>query len=108
VYAERKKCEMEKYLGMHLSYRKTYVPSRKKKAAAFAAAWGRLLLAEGLAVSALIHGRVLLMGAHQDLVQRTVVLGVAVIGTGLDGAFDALVGVAVHDIDLLFLCSEIV
>jgi hypothetical protein len=91
-----------------LSYPKNALPSRKKKAAAFAAAWGHLLLAEGLAVSALIHGRVLLMGAHQDLVQRAVVLGVAVIGTGLNGAFDALVGVAVHDIDLLFLCSAIV
>ena len=36
------------------------------------------------------------MGAHQDLVQRAVVFGIAVIGAGLDGAFDALVCIAVH------------
>ena len=61
-----------------------------------------LLLAEGLAVGALIHSGICLVGAYLDLVQRAVVLGVAVIGTGLDSAFDALVGVAVHVIYLLF------
>ena len=55
-----------------------------------------LLLAEGHAVGALVHGGVILMGTHQDAVQRAVVLGVAVIGAGLDGAFNALVGMAVH------------
>ena len=61
-----------------------------------------LLLAEGLAVSALVHGRILLVGAHQDLVQRAVVLSVAVVSAGLDGAFDTLVGIAVHCDILLF------
>ena len=36
------------------------------------------------------------MGTHQDPVQRAVVLAVAVISTGLDGAFDTLVGMAIH------------
>ena len=35
---------------------------------------------EGLAVRALVHGGVGLMGTHLDLVQRAVVLGVAVVG----------------------------
>ena len=42
------------------------------------------------------------MGAHQDLIQRAVVLGVAVVSAGGDGAFDALVGIAVH-LDYLLL-----
>ena len=36
------------------------------------------------------------MGAHQDLVQRTVVLVAAVMGALLDGTFDALVCMTVH------------
>ena len=55
-----------------------------------------LFLPEGLAVGALIHGRVCLVGAHQNLIQRAVVFGVTVIGAGLDGAFDTLVCMAVH------------
>ena len=55
-----------------------------------------LFLPEGLAVSALIHSRIGLVGTHQNLVQRAVVFVVAVIGAGLDGAFDALVCIAVH------------
>ena len=42
------------------------------------------------------------MGAHQDLIQRAVVLGIAVVSAGGDGAFDALVGIAVH-LDSLLL-----
>ena len=57
---------------------------------------GCLLLAEGLAVGALVHGGVGLMGAHQDAVQRAVVLVLAVISALLDGAFDTLVGMTVH------------
>ena len=37
------------------------------------------------------------MGAHQDLVQRAVVLMAAVMGTLLDGTFDTLVGMAIHN-----------
>ena len=60
-----------------------------------------LFLPEGLAVGALIHSRIGLVGAHQNLVQRAVVFGVTMIGTGLDGAFDALVCIAVHVLFLL-------
>ena len=55
-----------------------------------------LALAEGLAVGALVLSGVGLMGAHQDAVQGAVVLAVAMVCAGLDGAFDALVGMAVH------------
>ena len=42
------------------------------------------------------------MGAHQDLLQRAVVGIVTVVSALLDGTLDALVGIAVHGIDLLF------
>ena len=71
-----------------------------KNAAASAAAV-TLFLAEGLAVGALIHGGIGLMGAHQDLIQGAEVFAVAVVCALLDGAFDALVGIAVHICDLL-------
>ena len=74
----------------------------------YSAADESLLLAEGLAVGALIHGGICLMGAHHDLVQRAVVLGVAVVSAGPDGAFDALVCVAVHVMFLLLLDSRLV
>ena len=60
-----------------------------------------LLPAEGLAVSALICGGVDFVGAHQDLVQGTVVLMAAVVGALLDSAFDALVCMTVHNKSLL-------
>jgi len=56
----------------------------------------QLLLAEGLAVGALVGGGVHFVGTHQNLVQRTVVLMTAVMGALLDGTFDALVSMAVH------------
>ena len=68
----------------------------------------QLSLTEGLAVGTLIHGGVCFVSAHQDTVQRAVVLGVAVVSALLDGAFDALVGVAVHIHDLLYLGSALV
>ena len=72
-----------------------------KNAAAIAAAIG-LSLAEGLAVGALIHGGVCFVGAHQNAIQGAVVLGVAVICAGLNGAFDTLVSIAVHLLFLLY------
>ena len=57
----------------------------------------RLLLPEGHAVGALIHGGVAFVGAHQDPVQRTEILVLAVISALMDGALDALVGIAVHN-----------
>jgi len=55
-----------------------------------------LLLAEGHAVGALVHGGIGLVGTHQDLVQGAVVLALAVVGALLDGALDGSVGIAVH------------
>ena len=48
------------------------------------------------------------MGADQDAVQRTVVLAVTVISALLNGAFDALVGLVVHNGLLLFMDSKLV
>ena len=55
-----------------------------------------LLLTERHAVGALIHGGVHFMGTHQDFVQRTEVLMATMVGTLLDSAFDAFVGMTVH------------
>ena len=63
---------------------------------------GSLLFPEGLAVGALFHSGIHLVGAHHDLVQRAAVLAVAVVSALLDGAFDTLVGVGVHIDNLLF------
>ena len=57
---------------------------------------GSSSLAERLAVGALILGRICLVGANQDPVQGAVILAVAVISAGLNGAFDALVSIVVH------------
>ena len=73
----------------------------------FAAA-EELLFPERHAVSTLIHSRVCLMGAYHDSIQRTVVLILTVVCALLHGALDALVGIAVHNIDLLFLSSPLV
>ena len=59
-------------------------------------------LFEGLAVGALIHHGIALMSADHDAIQGAVVLSVAVMSTGLDGAFDALVCMAVHTHFLLY------
>ena len=48
------------------------------------------------------------MGADHDPVQRAVVLVLAVVCALGNGAFDALVGIAVHMADLLFLSSKLV
>ena len=43
------------------------------------------------------------MGAYQNAVQRAVVLGVAVVSALLNGALDALIGMTVHGMFLLFM-----
>ena len=55
-----------------------------------------LLFPEGLAVGALIHGGVCLMGANQDLFQRAVVFVVAVVRALRNGALDTLICVTAH------------
>mgnify|MGYP003309930045 CR=1 FL=1 len=67
-----------------------------------------LSLAEGLAVGALVHSRICLVGTHQDLVQGAVILILAVVSAGLDGAFDALVCMTVHNLFLLLFGTALV
>ena len=81
---------------------------KKKRATAFAAAHGKLLSAEGLAVGALLVGGVHLVGAHLNTIQRTIIGGVAVIGTLLDSTGDTLVCVAIHNNSSFELGSDLV
>ena len=67
-----------------------------------------LLLPEGHAVGALIHGGVGLMGTHQDPLQGAVVSAVAVVCALGNGALDALVGMTVHVFFLLLLKVRLV
>ena len=66
-----------------------------------------LLLAEGLAVGALIHGGIGFVGANQNTIQRAVVLGIAMVGAGLDGALNTFVGIAFHHDFLLFIWCKV-
>ena len=78
-----------------------------RNAAAFAAAHS-LLFPEGLAVGALVHGRILLVSTYQNPIQRTIVLGVTVVRALLDGAFDGHISIVFHDRGLLLLNSGLV
>ena len=62
----------------------------------------KLLLAEGLAVGALVHGGVALVGTYQDAVQGAVVAVGAVVSALLNGAFNALICLTIHCQFLLF------
>ena len=57
---------------------------------------GCLLGSEGVAIGAGGNGGVLFVSADHDLIQGAVVLVLTMVGTLLDGAFDALVGMTVH------------
>ena len=87
-----------------------YFPSdsSRKIAAAKAAAWKNLFFPEGLAVGALVHGGVGLVGAHHNPIQGAVVFVFAVISTLLYGAFDALVGMTVHTQSSFVVASGVV
>ena len=63
-------------------------------AAAAASRGGALLLPEGHAVGALFLGGIALVGAYQNALQSAVIAGAGMVGALVDGAFDALVGVA--------------
>ncbi len=63
----------------------------------------RLFFAEGHTVGALILGGIALMGTYQNPLQRAVVCFVAVVSALMNSTLDALVGIAVHDLFLLFL-----
>ena len=63
-----------------------------------------LLLDEGQAVGALVHRRVALVRADSHVVERAVVLAVAVVAAGDDVTFNCLVCLVckIHSKDLLF------
>ena len=61
----------------------------------------QLLLAEGLAVGALVLSGIHFVGADQNLVQRTEVLVLTMVCTLLDSTFNTLVCVTVHRKSLL-------
>ena len=77
--------------------------SSRKTAAAFCCRNNpvSLLFAEGHAVSALVNSGTHFVGTHQDLIQRAEILVLTMVGTLLDGALDALVGMTVHTKSLL-------
>ena len=86
-----------------------------KSAAAEAAAKNLiLLLPEGLTVGTLIHGRICLMGTHQDPLQRAEICILAVMGALLNSTLNALVCMAIHSVHPPYLrdgvrlpdCSE--
>jgi hypothetical protein len=62
-----------------------------------------LLLTERHTVGALVHGGIGFVGTHHNAIQGTIVLGITMVCAGLDGAFDALVGMAVHSISSFFM-----
>ena len=65
------------------------------------------LLAEGLAVGALICGGIGLMSTNQDPVQGAVVCLLAVMLALLDSAFNALVCMTIHGVLLLLFVMEL-
>ena len=67
-----------------------------------------LLLAEGHAVGALVHGGIHFVGTDHDLVQRAVVFVAAMVGALLDSTLDAFVGMAIHKRTSFDLDSELV
>ena len=67
-----------------------------------------LLLPEGHAVGALVLGRITLMSANQNAIQRAVVCLSAVVCALMHGALDGLVSIAVHDFYLLVKTSALV
>ena len=67
-----------------------------------------LLLPEGLTIGTLVLGGVHFMGAHQNTVQRAVVLVLAMVSALLDGTLDTLVGMTVHKKASFELDSELV
>ena len=89
----KKMCFFRKY---SLDFTGSYALRQGKMRQITAAFSEILLLAEGHAVGALLLGGIGLVGAHTDLVQRAVILVLAVVGAGAHGAPDGLVGMAVH------------
>ena len=98
VYVIKNFYKQENFSSIIISCFPVFVKKIKERRRLFAAAKIALLFPERLAVRALIHGGVCFVGAHKDFVQRAVVCVVAVVCALANGAFDALVGIFVHDL----------
>ena len=61
------------------------------------------LLAEGLAVGALIHGGIGLVSTYQDAIQGAEICILAVVSALRNSTLNALVSMAIHDLGLLFI-----
>ena len=66
------------------------------------------LLAEGLAVGALVLSRRSLVGAHQNTLQRAEVCVLAVILALLNSALNALICMTIHSVILLIFVMSLV
>ena len=64
------------------------------------------LLGKGLAVGALVHSGICLVGTHQDPVQGAVVLILTVVAALLNGTFNGLVGMTIHFLRQLHFHGE--
>lgn len=84
------------YLLAPISIHLLYAPLTHKRQSHTGSGVCGLPLGEGLAVCALVHRGVALVGADLDLAQGAVVLGVAVMLAGSDRAGDTFIGFAVH------------
>ena len=65
------------------------------------------LLTEGLAVGALVHSGICLMGANQDPLQGAVIGILAVMGTLLNSTLNRLVCMAIHSLYPPFLVMNL-
>ena len=85
-------------IPIFLSYVKM---KRQKKAATVVAAEKGLLFLKGLAVGALIHGRIGFVSPYQNAIQGAEVFIIAVVCTLLNSTFDRFICFAIHDLFLL-------
>lgn len=86
------------FLETYYSYRTPVLSGRQEKRGSSGCRGSEkaLLFTEGHTVGTLFLGGAAFVGTHADLIQRTVVLVLTVMGTLADGTFDALVCMIVH------------
>lgn len=105
MYTSRKKFEFYRNSDIYHIHGKPIRQEKKRQLKKlplfFQERFFRLLLAEGHTVSTLILGGIALVGAHADPIQGAVIFLLAVVCALMDGAFDGLVGMAVHNDSLL-------
>ena len=95
------------YLLAPISIHLLYASSTHKRQSHTGSGVCGLPFGEGLAVCALVHRGIALVGADLDRAQRAVILGVAVMLAGSDRAGDTFIGFAVHKKVLLFLWDRL-